>query len=52
MSDRCPCGARIMGVDTIKATIRRVPKECKPKEYELQVYTCGVCGTQLEIIEN
>ena len=39
-NDRCPCGARIVSVDTVKT-----------REKELQVYTCGVCGTQLEIIE-
>ncbi len=35
-SDRCPCGARIVGVSTVET-----------REGQLKVYTCGVCGTQL-----
>jgi hypothetical protein len=40
MSDRCPCGARIVWNDT---------KKIKDGLTE-NIYTCGVCGIHLEVI--
>jgi len=39
MSDRCPCGARIVWNDI---------RETKDGLVE-STYTCGVCGTQLDV---
>ncbi len=38
MSERCPCGARIMYCDVIDMEDGK----------ELFVYKCGICGSQVE----
>jgi len=38
MNDRCPCGARIMYCDIIDMEDGK----------ELIVYTCGICGSEVE----
>jgi len=40
MSNRCECGARIMECNIVKAK----------DGVNLYIYSCGVCGVQLEFV--